>query len=90
LQKQTKVVSTSDDDQFYEATDSMSQPQCNSDYVKNVNQLNENFSERINSINRSKEDHVISLNEADDVQEINNNKKRVLLVQKSRDDSDSE
>jgi hypothetical protein len=43
LQKQKKVVSTSDDKQFYKATDSMSQPRCNSDYVKNVNQLNENL-----------------------------------------------
>jgi hypothetical protein len=90
LQKQKTVVSTSDDEQFYEATDSMSQPRCNSDYVKNVNQLNENFSERINLINRSNEDNAISRNEASDVQEINTNKKRVLLFQKSRDDSGSD
>jgi hypothetical protein len=33
---------------------------------------------------------MISINEDEDVQEINNNKKRVILVQKSRNKSDSE
>jgi hypothetical protein len=58
-----------------------------SEYVQDVNQLNEDFSERINSTEGS---GIRSIDATDEIEEININKKRVLLTQKSREDSDSE
>jgi hypothetical protein len=78
------AVSTSDE-QFYDSLDNMAaQSRSNSEYVNNVNQLNETFSERINVVNSSKVNNRIPCNDDNDVEEeINSNKKRVLLVQKA-------
>jgi hypothetical protein len=78
---------------FYEASDNMvAQSKSNNEYAKNVNQLNEIFSERISVMNGCNVDNKPSRkNDDNDAEaEINSNKKRVLLVQKSREDTDSE
>jgi hypothetical protein len=65
-----------------------SSSRSNSEYVKNIKQLNETFNERISVMNDSNVDTRIPHNDDNDVEEgINSNKKRVLLVQKSREDS---
>jgi hypothetical protein len=90
--KQVNVASTSDDKQFFEATDDvLIHSKSHDEYVKNVNQLNEDFSERISQLNNLAEGSVGESVEVVEVtEELNKNKKRVLLVQKGRDDNDSE
>jgi hypothetical protein len=89
-QMQANCAFSSDDEQFFEANDNISMfSQSKVDYVMNVNNLNKDFSERISQI--SNINHITDANQSvvDKKEELNHNKKRVLLVQMGREDSDS-
>jgi hypothetical protein len=61
--------------------------------VKSVIKLNEDFSERINQFNGiacDKDASGLDENRSNEDEKLNMNKKRVLSVQKGREDSDSE
>jgi hypothetical protein len=91
-----RVSSSEDeqDEQFYKARDNMSSSsRSNADYVEIINKLNKDFSERINQIHHNtdnKDASGLDMIESKDKEELNENKKRVSLVQKGRSDSDSE
>jgi hypothetical protein len=100
---QSRRASSTIEEQFFEASDVDMQSALGlrEEYVESVNNLNKVFSERISHLNKSVTDGKVSSNvktkaklesevETEGEEVWNANKKRVMVVQKGREGSDSE